>query len=60
MLSLMLFRTKGEQNRLPQDFTELAELIEQVAEQDLEILPELLQIVINTACPPYKRIYNCG
>jgi len=50
----------GEKHSPPQDFSFTGELIEQVAEQALEILPELLRLVINTACHPYKRIYNCG
>jgi putative transposase len=49
MLSLRLLRTKGEQGDLPQRFTVPAELMEQVAEQGLEILPELIRIVINAA-----------
>ncbi len=43
-----------------QDFTVPAELMEQVAEQGLEIVPELIRIVINAAMQESsgERIFN--
>ena len=40
-----------------QDFTLPAELMEQVAEQGLEILPELIRIVVNAAMQAERSEY---